>query len=130
MKIINNLPKKISPSDIFKTFTLECAIVPRTQWIDILTGEELETGVYVVYATLSRQTELFGYAGIMHWDTVLSISGKTDEIPLHSSKEFNSGIRLYLRTARGSDGVAKMQAAFSEEGVSYISLIFKFRKIF
>ncbi len=106
------------------------SLIPKTYWQGVVEGNDLKSGVYVVYVTPTGQTEEFGYAGIMHWDTALSGSSETDEILLHSSKKLNDEIRLYLRTARGSDGVAKMQAAFSKDMVGYISLMFKFRKIF
>lgn len=123
----------ISPSNIFKTVSVDVAIILTTQWTDIMSGTELPTGTYIIcVATESGGKDGLwseSYVGLMHWYGNSTNSGESDEILLHSSGHANNGRHIFLRTKRNSNGWLKLQIAFSIDTVSAINLSFNFIKI-
>lgn len=129
----------IYPQNIFKTIVFRKSIPQSEEWEEILSGKSVlkVSGVYVAYIKIVDpydESEIKGgYAGIMHWDPSGLNYGGTDEILLHSSKELNNGVRVYLRTQRERDVIGnaklRLQISFSEGSSSNVSLIIEFVKI-
>lgn len=107
-----------------------------TDWQDVgISGEDLETGTYVVQVSglNPSYTSLYYeiYSGIMTWYASETNDLNNDEIFLHNAGHASNSNAIYLRTSRrlNSNGGLHLQIACKVAATGTDTLTFKFRRL-
>ena len=127
---------KTKLDDFSRVISIQKQIKLTTDWQDVgISGEDLETGTYVVQVSgfNSEYTQLYYeiYSGIMSWYASKTNDLNNDEIFLHNAGHASNSNDIYLRTSRrlNGNGDLHLQIACKVAATGTDTLTFKFRRL-
>lgn len=129
----NSAPTTVNEYELNVT-TITKSLILTQNWIDTgIEGTTLTTGSYMVQImpTDNAITNQFNeyYTGTMSWYSGTTNSTETDEIILHKAGQAANSGHIYLRVARSSNGILKLQIAYTKELTTATNITFKFKRI-
>lgn len=129
----NSAPTPVNEYELNVT-TITKSLTLTKNWTNTgIEGTSLSTGSYMIQVTPTDHTATNQYheyyTGTMSWYSGSTNSTETDEIILHKAGHAPNSRHIYLRVARHSSGILKLQIAFTEELKTATNITFKFKRM-